>query len=221
MELIYGNQPRGSSRLARFADWYYLNSPMAITARKRLRAVVAWLRARAEQMLEKKDQVKILSLACGGASDVVLAFSEESFTGKLEFLGVDHDEAALAHARAKANVVGLSHFRFLKGNALRLQIENKCPFDLVLCLGLFDYFNDKIAAKVANDLHGLLSPGGLFLFGMTGENPSQKAFESRLRWHLKYRSVEQIVTFPKKTSFARSQLLTNCNGCFLLVECEK
>ncbi len=91
LEMIYDNQPCGDTPFRTFADWYYLNSPMARAARQRLLGVVNWITTRSEQIIKEKDEIHILSLACGGARDAILALSNKDWRHQVSFLGIDND----------------------------------------------------------------------------------------------------------------------------------
>jgi len=219
--MIYDNQPCGDTPLRIFAVWYYLNSSMARAARQRLSGVVNWITTRSEQIIKEKGEIHILSLACGGARDAILALSNKDWRHQVSFLGIDADEQALIHARQFCIAHGLPHFQFRKGNALRPRLYNKDNFDLVLCVGLFDYYDDKTARLIMNRIHKHMEHGALFLFGMTGKNPSKDFFEKRLNWHLRYRIGKEIMSFAQTTAFSSPILVKNCNDCFILIECKK
>ncbi len=103
-----------------------------------------------EKIIKEKGEVHILSLACGGARDAILAFSNKDWRHRVSFLGIDTNEQALDYARQSCAASGLAHFQFRKGNALRPSLKEEDSFDLAICVGLFDYFDDEPARIVTN-----------------------------------------------------------------------
>jgi SAM-dependent methyltransferase len=118
-----------------------------------------------------RDGGRVADVACGtGNSLIVLAAEYPAST----FVGVDHDGAAIARARAAATARGLTNVTFREGDAAHLDaahldathldaadLGDRDGFDAVL---VFNALHDQAAPDaVLRAIHGALRPGGVLL----------------------------------------------------------
>ncbi len=222
LEMIYDNRPIGDTFIQRLADRYYLNSALGRGARVRLQQATRWLRQQMEERLSQQESVSVLSLASGGARDVIAAVGGADWADRVQYLGVDIDPEAVKYAHERALAAGLNgRFRFELGNALRPPRAWKNRFDIVTSLGLFDYLRDSASVRLLDRIHALLRPGGTLLFGMVTSNPNQRFFEDYMNWKMIYRPPERILELARASKFARVGPVSERKHYFFLVECQK
>ncbi len=222
LEMIYDNQPIGDTLIQRLADRYYLNGALCRGARVRLQQATHWLRQQIEDRLSRQESVSVLSLASGGARDVIAAVAGASWADRVQYLGVDIDPEAVKYAHERALAAGLNgQFRFELGNALRPPRAWENRFDIVTSLGLFDYLRDSTAVRLLDRIHALLRPGGTLLFGMVTSNPNQRFFEDYMNWKMIYRPPERILELARASKFARVGPVSGRDDYFFLVECQR
>ena len=221
LDLVYRCSPAGVSVLDRFTDWYYLNCTLATASRARLRAVAAWLRHRARVLLRANGRARVLSLACGGARDAVLAFAHMPGRENVDFLGVDCDEDAVAFATRLADDAGLSHFRYERADVLDLDTRWKDDFDLVTAIGLFHYLDVGVIRKTLRWIHDILPEGGRLLFDVAVRNPSRRFFEEKLGWYIRCLPLDEILALGSEAFPGSTRLCHVCKNCFQVIECTK
>jgi len=222
LEYIYDNQPTGPTWLHRAIDAYYLHGPLARSVRIRLQQAVSWLRQEIEAQVAQQETISILSLASGGARDIIQAVAGAPWREQVDYLGIDIDPDAVQYARNRARTAGLNgRFRFEVGNALRPPLAWKERFDIIYSLGLLDYLRDRTAVRFINRVYDMLHPGGAFLFGMVTSNPNQRFFEKYLNWHMIYRSSTHIFELTDASKFTKTNPINSIDEHFLLLECRK
>lgn len=222
LEMIYNNQPVGDTLIQRLADRYYLNATLPRATRVRLYQATAWLRQQITKRLSEEDSVTILSLASGGARDVIGAVRGTEWSARIHYLGLDIDPDAVDYARTQAADAGLNgNFRFERGNALRPPQAWQNTFDIVTSLGLFDYLKDHTAILLLNRIYDSLRPGGSFLFGMVTSNPNQRFFEKYMNWKMIYRPPDHILELARASKFARVGPVSGRDDYFFLIECQR
>lgn len=219
LQLIYDRQSRATSWFGRAIDYYYLHCPMSAAACARLSAVVQWLKGETEKVVQTHGKANVLSLACGGAHDLVSAYRDASCRKAVAVFGVDADRSAVAHAQSVSLQAGLAHFRFHAGNLRVHQGMPYAPFDLALSVGFFDYLHDDTAATLTRRVKRILRPQGKFLVSMTTENQHRAFFERVLGWPLIYRSNERCLNVLRAGGFSGVRLVAACKGSFSVFEC--
>ena len=222
LEIIYDNHPLGQTLVQQLADHFYLNGALCRGARIRLQQAVSWLRQEIEARAAHQETISILSLASGGARDIIQAVAGAPWRERVDYLGIDIDPDAVQYAREQARTAGLNgRIRFEVGNALRPPRAWEARFDIVYSLGLLDYLRDRTALRFINRVYDMLRPGGAFLFGMVTSNPNQRFFEDYLNWRMIYRSPDHILSLAKSSKFTQIHPVSDFDEYFFLVECQK
>jgi ubiquinone/menaquinone biosynthesis C-methylase UbiE len=138
-------------------------------------------------------ELSLLSLGCGGARDLLNA-AQSLKHARIYLNDIDPDALSLAESRLKphAAAVELRH-----GNALRVLMRlarDHARFDAVVAGGLFDYFDDVVAAKLLGLISQVLkSKGRLFLTNISERNSWRAWMEKVLNWTLVHRSEWRLV----------------------------
>lgn len=202
-------KPRGYAGDARLLDYIY--DPQAameetgVSARGRAsllfttdapgpRAVRnrAWLLAsEIDSTCRRLPGASILSLACGHLRESAASEAlRDRAAGR--FLALDQDEESLAVVRRDSGHLGVE----AREGSVRSVIargRELGKFDFVYAAGLYDYLNDKVAARLLRALFDLTKPGGKvwvanFLKGIL----DQGYMESFMDWWLIYRNEEEF-----------------------------
>lgn len=136
---------------------------------------------------------QVLSLACGGSADLVLASDACDLDGVTVTLA-DADLQALATSR---DVVLRQGGRPVEshGNLLRTaaKLTAEAHFDIVLCGGLLDYLSDRQAEWLLETAWRGVRPGGLLAFtNIADNNPFRTWMEYVAEWRLQERTHDTI-----------------------------
>ncbi len=138
--------------------------------------------------------LRLLDVACGPAREVaegLACHAPEPSSTSLTLL--DHDPAALAHAKALLEPAFLAGYPIylLRANAVALRPRGS--FDLIWCAGLFDYLEELVAVSILRRLWSALAPGGRLVVGnFHPDNPSRPIMEWLGGWFLIHRSEEEL-----------------------------
>lgn len=217
--------PKNKSRYGKieyYIEGYALNSSMAQQHRnKMLRQSDIIL----DTLLNGKSSPKILSVGCGGCSDILYI---EKYIALVPCDLVLHDVDSDALELSKQRLRNLrANLHFVNGNFLQSlrKIEKLGPFDLVLAGGLFDYLSDKhISFFLKQSLQNLLNQTSLLFFSNIKDgNPFQVWQEYLADWKLVYRSEKDIIRLLGDAGFSTSEVKieTDKTGLTLLVTVHK
>lgn len=211
MEKIYANYPTAQG-FDRLWDNYFL--ALGISEAVRIRKE-DFKRIICEFIKERQGKsVKIMNLGCGSAREIQELLSENNnLFSNVSFDCYDHDKDALDYAKSLLN--GNSHLRFFQKNALRLALTKDVrrelgqAYDLIYSAGLFDYFDNKIAAKLICNLRQSLNPGGMLAIANVRDkysNPSAYWMEWVSDWNLIYRSEGEMLSLFLESGFSQDQI---------------
>jgi SAM-dependent methyltransferase len=174
--------PRG-----RASTGFSTNTPAPRGVRNR-----AWLLAtEIDALCARNPKAEILSLACGHQREALhsRAVQSRSFG---RFVALDQDEKSLEVVRADVGPLGVEA---REGSVKDVIARGRRlgRFDFIYAAGLYDYLNDKVAARLLQSLFGMLKPGGKvwvanFLPGIL----DRPFMESLMDWWLVYRTADQM-----------------------------
>lgn len=155
--------------------------------------------------------MRLLSLGSGPARELARLATRPGFCDLAQATCLDLDPAALAHAqRQLAQMDG--RVQFVRDNALRFAAgpnRPAQPYDLIYAAGLFDYLDAGQAARLIQDCHGLLAPGGLLIIGNFSHetHPSDRILmDWLLEWRLIYREETDYRAIFAQTPFGSNDL---------------
>ncbi|MEA2627503.1 MAG: extracellular factor 3-hydroxypalmitic acid methyl ester biosynthesis protein [Candidatus Binatota bacterium] len=201
LQRIYEGSVSGDG-LGALLDRSFLDSATARAARARPRAIANLLKS---QALDRGATVRVCSLGCGPAQEL-----EDAFEGRGDGIAavvatlVDIDPGALRAARRRLRHVPGIDLTLVRENLHRFVATTDRRFDVVLCVGVFDYLSDSRVVDAINGIHALLAPDGIFLFGNCDDRlPPEDRFcmEHVVRWHLAYRDRERLHALAAETPF--------------------
>jgi SAM-dependent methyltransferase len=163
LESLYRNIPL-SEGIGRYLDLLFLNMPLGVAVRNRIRKLEEILRAE----LGRRRRPSVLNIACGSCRELV-GLAPEIKVSEARVTCIDTDDDALAFAHNRLSYTGvLQQIEFRNYNALRLFDDdlNLREFgrkDVIYSLGLFDYLASDFLVKMLGALYRLLNPGGTMI----------------------------------------------------------
>jgi len=227
LEVIYGNQPEGKGLLGRVVDACLLETPAIAAMRERRPRLVAEIRKGLDEAGDRP--LRVLSIACGPASELLDVYDGLEEKERLRSSLVDVDFQALLHVSDRVNRRGLKDLvRMTVKNLVylalgRTDLETD-EQDLVYSTGLIDYFNDSMVVRILDHVHSILRPGGRVVVGnFHPSNPSKALFDHVLEWSLVHRTGEDLNRLFEASRFARPAERITYDGeqVYLLAECRK
>lgn len=213
IEIIYDCCARGEDLPGLIFDDYYLHARPAQAVRNRLAYLVDRLAAEVTRRTAAgKAPVRLLSLGSGPARELALLSEHPGCAQAVKATCLDMDGAALTYARQRINGRLNGPVQFVHDNALRYAhgVNRPAqPFDVIYAAGLFDYLDADLAARLIEDCHSLLAPGGTLIVGnfSTETHPNDRILvDWLLDWPLHYREAQTYRRIFARTSFGVADL---------------
>lgn len=140
---------------------------------------------------ERVARPEIMSLACGHLREAPLS---RAVRGKAlgRFLAVDQDVESLAVVRQETACFGVEA---VEGSVKTViaRGESLGQFDFVYAAGLYDYLNDKVAARLLQALFARVKPGGkVWVANFMPDIEDRGYMEAFMDWWLIYRDEVQM-----------------------------
>jgi extracellular factor (EF) 3-hydroxypalmitic acid methyl ester biosynthesis protein len=224
---IYANLPSGTGRLGPIVDRMFLDAPPSVAVRNRrslmANEIVATVNAKPQ------GTARVLCLASGPATEVFDAFDRLQDRARLSATLMDIDLQALAFVDERRTAQKLSaQINLVNENLIALFLGRRQtklePQDLIYSIGLIDYLNDKLVAKLLQYVYGNLAPGGRVILGnFHPSNPAREFMDSVLEWNLIHRTEEDMNRLFKNSPFNQpcSRIQYEGEGIDLFAECVK
>ena len=227
IDLIYRNRPDGVGRIGPAVDALFLALPAANAVRNR-RALVAD-DVRRELARHPARPVRVMSIGCGPAREVLDAFADDDARARLHVTLLDMDAQALEQVRRALAPMGLeAQLTLLEKNAISLALGRThiClpPQDFIYSIGLIDYLADDLAVHLLNRVHGMLAPGGRVVVGnFHPHNPCRGLMDHLFDWKLIHRSEDDMHRLFRRSRFGSpcSRIVFEAEGINLFAECLK
>lgn len=152
--------------------------------------------------------VHVVSVGSGPAIDIQRACLALTPTQRqrLRITLLDLDPAALDHARTRLSpLLDQPQLHLRRENLFRLAQGSRRNailrgVDFLVCAGLFDYFDEAIAAAMLALYWECLRPAGqAWVFNFAPHNPSRAYMEWIGNWYLTYRTQEQMSDVAAQT----------------------
>jgi SAM-dependent methyltransferase len=195
--------------LGKLFDRYFQEESAPRAVRNRMAMMTEWIVAAARGAApssptplpqgERGVKVAVVGSAFGLEVRDALVQLGEHERGRVSVTLLDLDWAAIEYARQHLNgLVAVDHLNGVSANLFRLperaslaaHLDNT---DLLLCPGLFDYFDDATATAMLQTFWQRLAPGGrLAVFQFAPHNPTRAYMEWLGNWYLVYRTYEQL-----------------------------
>jgi extracellular factor (EF) 3-hydroxypalmitic acid methyl ester biosynthesis protein len=206
---IYQNNPR-TIGFDRLWDNYFqqLSATKAIRGRKEdiKKVIFSFVKN------NKGRKVRIMDLASGPAREIK-ELLDAGLPAQVEFDCYDIDVRSIEYAKKLLN--NSPRVNFYQKNAIRLALkkditqEIERTYDLIYCLGLFDYLDERPASRLASNLRKLLKPDGVMVIANVADkynNSSAAWMEWVADWNLIYRSREEFKKIFQGAGFSPGEL---------------
>ncbi|MBI5123548.1 class I SAM-dependent methyltransferase [Candidatus Roizmanbacteria bacterium] len=149
----------------------------------------------------KNQDIRIMNLGSGPAREIkeLLEADTDNLFSNVIFDCYDFEIRAINYAKQLLN--SPNNVNFLQKNVVRLalkrDIKKEIPrdYDLIYSAGLFDYFDERVAARLVGNLKKLLKRNGVMVianFGDKYNNSSAGLMEWATNWYLIYRTEEEF-----------------------------
>ncbi|OGX23580.1 MAG: hypothetical protein A3J51_01270 [Omnitrophica WOR_2 bacterium RIFCSPHIGHO2_02_FULL_45_21] len=208
---IYQNNP-ATAGFARLFDNYFQMSTISVAVRNRKedfkRLVTNFIKDRG------KDKLRIMDLACGPCRDIrELIRSDNLLCENVIFDCYDNDLRAIEFS--KASLANQANVNFFQKNAARIALHKDVnsmidkKYDLIFSTGLFDYFGERIAIALVQNIKKLLKPNGIMAISNVRDkysNPSVHFMEWAGEWNLVYRDDDDFRKIFIAAGFKENEL---------------
>ncbi len=164
LEGIYKNTPL-SDGIGYYMDLYALNLTLARGVQNRLRILTDIL----SQELEKRQNPKILNIACGSCRELMeLLPLIKNSKARITCIDTDEDALSFAYNRLSSASNITNHIDFRYYNALRffdyeILERDFSKQDIIYSVGLFDYLQTDTLVKILRNLYNHLNPKGTLI----------------------------------------------------------
>ena len=180
-----------------------VEAPAAQAVRNR-RGLVAELIDSIAREQPSWQPLRIMSVACGSAAEMMDIFKHQSDADRFELTFFDQDTQALTEAKQSIEDVQARLERPIKTDFINASVRtmlrtpqvvsSKGKFHLIYSMGLFDYLTPPVAKAVAEKMYQMLSPGGIMFIGnFHVANSDRYYLEYWMDWVLYYRTEEELL----------------------------
>ncbi len=215
LEVLYQNgHPHKSKNLFQKVShhiWFHSNNSRGV--RNRLRLVKRELKEVFLELVVKKEEISILSIASGSARAVIESLKDAGAVGTVPVLAVflDKNPEALRYSQAmvKEFFGNDQKFRWLNdtvGNFFKT-VSPKEEYNVVEMVGLLDYFDDEKTIETLRSIHESLKPNGSLITANIVHNKEMKFVTNAIGWPMIYRRAEELAELLHKAGFQKEKML--------------
>jgi hypothetical protein len=210
---IYKNQPT-TTGFDRLWDNYFqqLSAVKAVRDRKEdfKKYILDFIKR------SKTSILRIMNLGSGPAREIkeLLDEDKDGLFNNVIFDCYDFDERAIDYAKKLLN--NPKNVNFFQKNVIRLalkkDIETEIPYkyDLIYSAGLFDYFDERVAIRLVDNLKKLLNVKGAMIisnFGDRYDNPTVGWMEWVASWYIIHRSKNEFEKIFLNNDFSNMTII--------------
>lgn len=215
LDIIYNYSFGGKRTIGGRVDDFWIGMINAQAVRNRLKVVKQELR-KAILAHADKEEVRLLSLACGSAQGVIEVIAELKAEGiRTRVLLLDSDLTALDYAEKLAFRHGVfDQVETVCGNVLRSAgISRKFQPDVVEMLGMLDYLSSETAIKLIGNIRRSLKVNGVFLTCNIAPNAEMHFLRHVINWDdMIYRSSGELAEIIEGAGFTDYVILYEPHG---------
>jgi hypothetical protein len=209
MEIVYNHPYPSKKTLGGLLDDFYWFGLNCQGLRNRLKLIKDELR-KAISKIDKSEEIRLVSLACGSAESVIEVIAEAKAKGKIiKAKFVDIDGAGIERARATAKHYGVEDQIEMQVGSIYDVIESYKEFkpQIVEMMGFLDYISQKDAIYVVGKIREILAPNGFLITCNIHPNIEQHFLKWVINWPMVYRRPEELGDIAEKAGFTEYRLI--------------
>jgi chemotaxis methyl-accepting protein methylase len=207
MSMVYDWRREGATLYEKLSHRLGLDVAECIATRMtQMRAAIADTVLHAPAAIAEGRQVRIASLGCGPAREVVDYLGVAELPRRVDFTLIDQDHEALTAAyertypavvrqagRTSVSCLNASFVQLLRGELF----EKLPPQDLIYTVGLIDYLVPKRVKSLVTTLYNSLAVGGTLIVGNMHRTPGGNLWpmEFITDWNILYRDAHDMAAF--------------------------
>ena len=236
VNMILRDPAEGSSLFAKLLNARLLAMAPAEAHRNRVKYLTDMLSKELRRRAKQGLNTRIFNLGCGPAMEVQNFLAFDDLCDRAELALLDFNDETLERTGAILNDIKMKNRRgtrlhmikrsvhqILKEGARIGKTDTGSSYDVVYCAGLFDYFSDRICARLLEIFYEMLAPGGLLIAtNVEPSNPDRVKMEYLMDWHLIYRTGAQLrALVPKNVPADQCQVKADVTGVNVFLEIHK
>jgi extracellular factor (EF) 3-hydroxypalmitic acid methyl ester biosynthesis protein len=229
LNMVYENGYRGNSTFSKLLHKHPVDTLSAQAVRNRRTMLADAIR---NQTQPDDGPLKIMSVACGAAVEMVDVFVEGNDLDKFHFTLFDQDVQALSEAgknieRIEEKFARKANVEYLNASVRTMlrtpQVASVWgKFHLIYSMGLFDYLTPPVAKAIAEKIYDMLTPGGLMIIGnFHVDNPDRFYMEYWMDWVLYYRTETEFLEIVSKMKDAAKTVEFEPTRCQMFLQVRK
>ncbi len=234
LQKLLGDPFEGHTLFAKVLNAWLVLNPAGEAYRTRLKTILEALHDQAERCHERGTEMRVLSIGCGAANEVVRFAANDDLCNNTAFTLVDFSSDTLAFAKSNVEEAMREHWRLMRASYVKMsvqglildearmarknvqsfgQVAKAGGYDFIYCTGLYDYFSDRVTRRLTQSMYNMLAPGGrLLVCNFTPANPIRHFMKYVLDWDLKHRTAEQMMSLAPIGSKPEHRRITMSPG---------
>lgn len=174
-----------------------------------------------DQLCDRVDHPRVLSVACGHLREAGLSAAVRAGRAG-QIVGLDSDPLSIELLQREQSALGVTPFCGSIKSMFRGPLAGE-KFDFVYSTGLYDYLDDRLAARLTHRMFEMLNPGGrLLVANFLPDIWCSGYMETFMDWHLIYRDAAGMIALtesipPSEVAGCRTFVEDNENIIFLEV----
>ncbi len=204
---LLGDPYRGHSLYGRLLNAWLISSKPSEAYRQRISMLEGEIDQVVKSANSKGESANILSMASGVGFEVQRFVNKASRDSRASIDLVDFNQRTLIEAKRQfiecqkqnreldvdVNLRQDSVFNLAKHLRRAAEGDQREEYDLVYCVGLFDYLSERMCSQVISYLYKRLKPGGkIIVSNYTPENEMRHFMGVVLDWELLHRTPDQF-----------------------------
>ena len=158
--------------------------------------------------------IRVLAIPCGIPRHIA-EFCEGlngDLKSRIHYYGMNLDPELLKIAKEWVAPLGLGKFEFIRGNALVAEEYPKDSFDFVVSTGLGEFLKADEIEVFYQNVHRVLSAGGVFYTSATRYEKRSEAFLKTFELLTQYRTIDHLDALLDKLPWRNLKLVQDETG---------
>lgn len=218
----------GDSTYAKLINHYTCTIPVSYSNILRYR----FIKNKIYNTVSQQTDTKILSIGSGSAKEITDILRENKPVNHFTFQALDFEPAAITYLKSDIGTIpdlhNKCHVNYLNYNIRDLFKDEKLlqhigTHDMVYVAGVYDYLNDKIAARLTKTLYNVVKPGcSLTIFNISTEHEDFRGFYELFGdWTMYHRTKEDVLTWLRNLPYDTFSYSLDLCGTYWLLTINK